>query len=256
MEGIRPISSAEESEVTMKTNTQSHHLFNEKGVAIVAVLLLSLIALGITASLLYMVTQGTRSSGFFKRYQSARDAGVGGSELTRALIQNLGKLTIPTLKGKDGIADCVDFASQCDCGLAEVVGDNTPTGTVSGVNYDCLCAKICDPTSAWAGKCSYNPDPTANPSALDATVDFDIQCKLPGISGKEYLVSSKIVDTILGNSDMSGGSGLEGSGVVDNTLGSKYFSPPLTPYLYRVEVDSRDKSTAVEKSRWAMLYAY
>jgi hypothetical protein len=45
------------------------HLKNEKGIALVMVLVLSLIALAITSALIYLVIQGTKYSGFFKRYE-------------------------------------------------------------------------------------------------------------------------------------------------------------------------------------------
>lgn len=223
----------------MKTRKTDIPAMNERGIAIVAVLLLSLIALSITATLLYMVTQGTRSSGFFKRYQSARDAGVGGAEITVALIEKRGELDIPFLKAKDGLTDCVDFPNLCDCGDPDVIGDNLPN--------DCLCSKLCDPTADWIAGCDSSMD--------NMTSVYDIQCRLDAEGGKKYLVSTKVVDTIIGNSDLSGSGGLEGSGVV-NAEGSKYFAPPLSPYLYRIEVDSRDASNEIEKSRWAVLYAF
>jgi Flp pilus assembly pilin Flp len=70
---------------------------NEKGIALVSVLILSLIALSIIATLVYLVIQGTRFSGFFKRYETAREAGTGGAEITVDLINSRGKL--PAITG-------------------------------------------------------------------------------------------------------------------------------------------------------------
>ena len=71
-------------------------LRNEKGLALVMVLILSLIALTIISTLIFMVTQGTKVSGFYKRYATSLDAGYGGAEIATSLIYNRGELVIPT----------------------------------------------------------------------------------------------------------------------------------------------------------------
>jgi len=54
---------------------------NNKGVALVTSLMLTLISLTIIMALMYMITQSTQVSGASKRYKTALDAGYGGSEL-------------------------------------------------------------------------------------------------------------------------------------------------------------------------------
>jgi hypothetical protein len=49
-------------------------------------LVLSFIALAIICTLLYFVLQGRHFSGFFKRYETARDVGMVGAELGRGLL--------------------------------------------------------------------------------------------------------------------------------------------------------------------------
>jgi hypothetical protein len=72
-----------------------------------------------------------------------------------------------------------------------------------------------------------------------------------------YIVHAKIVDTVLGNSDLGGivASGeLGGQGVVAASSG--VVSPASRPYLYRMEIDARSTINPREHSRISMLYAY
>ena len=63
---------------------------NEKGIALVMVLILSLISLAIVSALLFMITQGTQVSGFQKFYRTAEEASLGGAEATAAFIRARG----------------------------------------------------------------------------------------------------------------------------------------------------------------------
>ena len=211
---------------------------NEKGIALVSVLILSLIALSIIATLIYLVIQGTRFSGFFKRYETAREAGTGGAEITVDLINNQGML--PDLLSV--------FPKKCDCGLDDTPADNsvinddgslsTPTGA-----YICLCAKICDATADWPAGCD---------SSLDATTNPDLSLSLAGIGGDSYSVNTKIVDTIPGITDMSG-EDLGGTGVVASGAAP---IDVVQPYIYRIEVDSQSTTNQIERSRMSVLYGY
>ncbi len=62
-------------------------LLNEKGIALVMVLVLSAVVLAIMAGLIYMVTSGTQVSGIQKRYKTAIEAGVGGANITFQVIK-------------------------------------------------------------------------------------------------------------------------------------------------------------------------
>src|SRR4030067_1587792 len=59
---------------------------NEKGIALVMVLVLSAIILIIMAGLIYMLTTGTQLSGMQKRYKTALEAGIGGADITYQVI--------------------------------------------------------------------------------------------------------------------------------------------------------------------------
>lgn len=218
---------------------------NEKGIALVSVLILSLIALSIIATLVYLVIQGTRFSGFFKRYETAREAGTGGAEITVDLINNRGKLPAIT-----GIL-LTSFPKGCDCGDPDTAGDNSMVNddgslsTLAG-SYICLCAKLCDATADW---------PTACDTTLAATTNPDLSLSLAGIGGDSYSVNTKIVDTIPGYTDMSG-EDLGGAGVV--TSSSLTLRSPPQPYIYRVEVDSQnaDPTKRIERSTISVLYGF
>lgn len=209
---------------------------NEKGIALVSVLILSLIALSIIATLVYLVIQGTRFSGFFKRYETAREAGTGGAEIMVDLINNRGKL--PDL--------LTVFPKRCDCGLPETIGDNMVINednslSTPSLQYICLCAKLCDATADWPEECD---------SSIDATTNPDMLLTLTGIAGESYSVNTKIVDTIPGVT--VGGEDLSAEGVVED----RKEPPPSQPYIYRVEVESQSVTNQAERSRLSVLYGY
>jgi hypothetical protein len=59
---------------------------NEKGIALVMVLVMSAIALAVMAGLIYMVITGTQISGTQKKYETAKEAGLGGTDITYEFI--------------------------------------------------------------------------------------------------------------------------------------------------------------------------
>ncbi len=72
---------------TTKYEVEMKRLNNERGVALVMALILTLIILAAVSALLYLVTQGTMMSGYQKRYQTALEAAKGGMELaTKEII--------------------------------------------------------------------------------------------------------------------------------------------------------------------------
>lgn len=222
------------------------HIRNEKGIALVMVLILSIIALAIISALLYLVTQGTKFSGSFKRYETAREAGIGGAEIIAALIGNRGELDVTGI---------VTFPKRCDCGDPDIVGDSTfSDGTVLTGAYICLCAKMCDP--AYTGA-TYNWGVCTNGTGLDPNDNPDMQLTLLSnpldATSPSYQVSAKIVDLTRGNTDLSG-EDLGGTGVVASTAG--VIPSPQLPYLYRIEVNSESSASVLERSRLSILYAY
>jgi len=211
----------------------------EEGIALVMVLVLSLIVLSITATLIYLVIQGTKFSGFHKRYATALDAGFGGTEVASALIANRGELVIA------GIG--INFPGFCACGF-----DPDPYDEIHVIPSPdtCLCRKLCIPPYKSDG--TYNWNLADCNDSLDPLYNADTQFNLAGF-GTNYQVSAKITDTTVGVTDLSGENLSCGAGV-----GYKCatFEGPPTPYLYRIEINSQDATNATERARLSVLYAY
>lgn len=153
---------------------------NEKGIALVIVMVLSAIGLAIMAGLVYMLTSGTQVSGIQKKYKTALEAGAGGVDVTFQLIGARGDPGIP-------ITNFLITASSA-----------------------CLTDKLTKSTANWAVGC--NSSLTINPAST-ATYDiiFDVG------SSPVYTVYAKIADTVEGNS--SGDTGLIKGGVVASNSG-------------------------------------
>jgi len=206
---------------------------NEKGIALVMVLMLSTVALLIMAGLIYMLTTGTQVSGLQKRYETASEAGLGGTDVTYQLIG---------LRGETA-SFLIDMAA-----LSPVI--RTP-GTCSGTNqsgtpFTGLPAKINTPTSSWSGcNTSMVIDPNTN-TTYDMVMVFTLG------TGPTYNVYSKIVDTVEGNS--AGDEGLINNKVVDSNSGEiKVMS---YPYVYTIEVDAENTGNPSERAKYSILYLY
>jgi hypothetical protein len=226
-------------------------LNNERGIALVMVLVLSLIALAIMATLIYMVIQGTKFSGAYKRYATALDAGHGGTELITALIGNRGVLQIPYLETP------INMTGTCNCGFdADPYDEDYPDPDPKDTPDHCICWKLCMPpvrsdgTPNWPVACDSSFDPKAMPDILDESGNA---FHLKGFDNTEYTVFAKIVDTTVGVTDLSGEDLGCGTGAA-YTCGT--FSGPPTPYLYRIEVESQDTNNTQERARLSVLYAY
>ncbi len=225
------------------------YIKNEKGIALVMVLILSLIGLAIVSALLFMLTQGTIMSGGQKFYRTAEEASYGGMELATAYLGNRGLLNIPA--GGAFSWTSGPFASGCNCGDPYDPDDNLDriTNARSG-----RCDKLCNPSSQWtAASLGYA---VADAQALDPTLRPDFQFRL-GITPATFDIFAKIVDTVQGNSDTSGlvtSGELGGAGVVASNTG--LISPPHNPYLYRLEVQSQATNNPRERARLSVLYAF
>jgi len=147
---------------------------NEKGIALVMILILAAIALAIMAGLIYMITSGTQVSGMQKRYKTALDAGYGGADVSYQLIGARGDPNIPL------------------------------TNFLINASSSCLTDKLNKKTADWGSGC----DSSMTVSSASHDMHFDL-----GASPyPTYRVYSKIVDTVEGNS--GGDEGLLGKGVV------------------------------------------
>ncbi|MBK5276682.1 MAG: hypothetical protein JJE30_16760 [Desulfuromonadales bacterium] len=201
-------------------------LDNNNGFALVTSLMLTLLSLVIVMSLLYMITQGTKVSGLNKKYKTALEASYGGTELfTKDILpfvmRNYSSTTLVTDLVTTFGADRLSVGSQ-----------------------SCLQAKLKNATLNWPAVCGNN---NSNPKDRP-----DVTYTMQATSGNPFLVYSKIVDTVIGNSDL-GGLQLEGAGVAESL---PVITPQHFPYIYRVEIQGERQSNAGTQANLEVLYAY
>jgi len=207
-------------------------LRNEKGIALVTSLLLTLISLAIVMAVMYLITQGVQVSASHKRYRTYLEASYGG-------VETFTKIVIPAAFLNTGAAPDLNLLL-----IGSLVGSGFS-------NYNCFQDKLNNPRSAWAGlgRCgaaALTLDPSSTPDITFALQGPPLQ---PG-----YTIFAKIIDTTVGNSDSSGMEMLEsGSGVVYTGSG---VSPMHIPATYRIEVQGQRETNTREKARLTVLYAY
>jgi hypothetical protein len=154
VEGLLSGGKTEESEVIMGL------LRNDKGLAMLMVMVLSAIALVVISGLIYMTTSGTSISGMQKRYKTALEAGEGGIDVSYQLIDARGNPNI------------------------------TGLGLVINASSACLTDKLTKATSNWTAGCdSSRTIDITNATTYDTRFDIG-----------SYRVYSKIADTVDGNS--------------------------------------------------------
>ncbi|HBG08256.1 MAG: pilus assembly protein PilX [Geobacteraceae bacterium GWC2_58_44] len=204
-------------------------LRGEEGAALVTALMLTMLSLIIAMALLSTVIMGTRISASQKRYRTALAAAQGGVELlTREII--------PRLFQVDATQDTVqeDFG-EMDLKLPQ---------------YDCLKQKLTQPTANWSA-CN-NPEQSSSDPANSPDVTF----KLRSVGKNGFTVSTKIVDTIPGNSDKNSSIDYldQGSSVSGKDEGIR---PQHVPGIYNLSVQGEmEGGLAQEKARLSVLYAY
>lgn len=199
---------------------------NNKGIALVTSLMITLISLTIVMSLMYMITQSTQISGANKRYKTALEASYGGSELfTKDILPFL-------LKNYES----ADFAASAATTFTNV-------GLQVNASQACLQSKLTLPSGKWPAGCNNTPSPKQNP---------DMTFNLLSATATPYTIYSKIVETMLGNTDVSGLQ-LEGAGVAEAMSG---ITPQHFPYLYRLEIQGEQSVSSAAQANIEVLYAY
>lgn len=197
-------------------------LKNDKGVALLLVLVLSAVGLIIATALAYMITESTKMSGMSKRFKSAAEAGEAGSPIAVQLIDARGNPAIPL----------PNF----------VIPDNNRL-------FNPVTGKLFASTALWTAGTNTSTIIDAN----DATT-YDFRFDIG--AGPVYRVYVKIVDTIRGNTVAPlGGKNLHKHGVVANA-GSSENTASTYPYFYTVEILSQDSTNPLERARFSVLYQY
>jgi hypothetical protein len=201
-------------------------LQNEEGIALVTALMLTLISMAIILALFYMMTLGIRASGAQKRYKTSLEASHGGAELSLKEI-------VPTIMRNYSSATLV----------AQMQADYAGIGLQVNTSQACLQAKLSRSSQSWPAACSRSLAPKQSP---------DLSFTLQAATGDPFTVYTKIVDTVKGNTDVSGLQ-LEGGGVAES---SPVLTPQHYPYIYRLEVQGERSSNATEQANISALYAY
>jgi len=185
----------------------------------------TLISLGIIMALLQFVLMGTRMSASQKTYRNSLEASYGGVEL-------VAKEIIPKLFGSYS------------------TGSNTLMTTFAGsskislvLNNSSLKDKLAKDTKDW---------PTTLNKIPDAKVSPDMTFKLRG-ANDNFMVYNKIIDTVTGNSDVSGRDLDPGIGVAGTGAG---IAPKHAPHLITFEVQGERETNPKEKAVLSVLYAY
>jgi len=207
---------------------------DETGVALILVLVIVVISAGLLAAIMYYALTGSEISGLQRKYQTSKEASLGAIEIFTKDI-------VPSVLRDQSL------------GLSGIVGDLTQgVGIVNSVtavsSNACFWSKLNSPSASWSAGCV---DPT-NPDPGSGT---DITFKLRSASGssRPFEVDLKIIDTVRGNSDMSGVS-LVTAGVVESaasTISTRHF-----PYLYTIEVQGQPENSTTERANFEILYAY
>ena len=201
------------------------YLRNENGIALLTALMFTLIAMGIIMALLQMVLMGTKMSASQKVYRNSLEASYGGVEL-------VAKEIIPGLFGNYSSGrDKIETTFGSSIGLV--------------LNNATLEKKLSKDTSAWTTL-------TLAQKIPDAKVEPDITFKLSGTNGN-FMVYNKIVDTVTGNSDISGRDLDPGIGVAGAGSG---IAPKHSPHLITIEVQGERETNPKEKAMLSVLYAY
>ncbi|MGE5237936.1 MAG: hypothetical protein ACM3ON_03940 [Chloroflexota bacterium] len=209
-------------------------LRDQRGIALITAVLLSLISLAMVLSVIYFVMQGSKISAIQKKYQTALEASHGAAEIvTKTVIPNAITLS----------AD--DLGSTKEYSIADFKADYAGLGMEVPTTAACLFDKLRKSTTLWAPGCSSTLD--VGPSVYDMKFILEAVAPQP-----DFDVYVKIVDTIKGNSNTSG-INLEGLGVVES--GSGLVVPMHRPYLYRMEVQA-ERQSKEERANLTVLYGF
>lgn len=202
-------------------------LKNNEGIALVTALMLTMISLTIIMAVMYIVTQSITQSGQLKKYRTALDASYGGSEI---VVKDILPVVFQNYSASPS-----DFSATVQGAFSDV--------GLQVLNQNCLQSKLTKSTSVWPANCNNSSNPKKSP---------DMSFNLQAASGNPFIVYSKIVSTVVGNSD-TGGLQLEGSGVAES---SSLLTPQHFPYIYTMEVQGERQNNPTTQANIEVLYAY
>ncbi|WP_224981730.1 pilus assembly protein PilX [Geomonas agri] len=203
-------------------------LESERGAALITALMLTTLALVIALALLSTIITGTQVAASQKRYRSALSSAHGGLDLFTSEI-------LPRL-----------FQS----GYSATDFHNDFPGIDLKVTLDpCLQQKLTLARADWSAcsEAQASPDPAQAPET-----EFRLAGDPPA---KGFNVSTKIIDTVPGNTDRSGYYLLDAGGAV--AAQDDVIHPQHVPAMYNIYVQGvREEPETREKARLSVLYAY
>ena len=211
---------------------------NNKGIALVTSLMLTLITMVIIMGLFFNITQSIKMSAAQKAYRNVTEASYGGADL---MMQDI----IPRLFLNGTTNDAMTT-------IMNTLTSEYNASTLAKMNMTflasnaCLRTKLNNITTTGWGACSSDPNPKKSP---------DMTFKLAGSSGQSFTIYSKIVDTIPGVKYPDSGAVLLGQGVTEDLILVAQIQK-LAHYVYRIEVAGERTTNASERSNISVLYEY
>lgn len=211
---------------------------NQKGIALMTALLLTLVTLAVIMAVFYLINRQTNTSAAQKVYTSALQAAYGDSDI---FIKDLLPMMFPYVD--DPLKDNSYWENN-------FTGIDLKIASTSA----CMNDKLKKDTVDWSN-C-----PTGSTST-DATAFADTTIMLKGVN-TNYKVYSKIIDTIKGNTDSSGNSDRYSSADGSTGKGGNNLDGKRVPFVYTVEIQAEAASSALgnkpgqEKAMLEVLYAY
>lgn len=217
--------------------SRSYHFRSERGVVLIVVIVLSAVSLLIMTTLIYLITTGTQVSGLNKRYKTALEAGIGGSNIFHELIglraETAGTNAFTANLNSSNIYTALTTSVTC-------------RGQVGTATYTGLAAKLMTPSTSWVDCDSSVTIDSAVPSTYDMKIELGTTTK--------YSVYAKIVTTIEGNT--SGGIKFRQGGVVHGGSGSGSITVMTKPYILAIEVLSENNARKDERAKLSVVYQY
>lgn len=207
---------------------------NDRGMALLIVLVLSAIGLGLMTTLIYLITSGTQVSGIQRRYRTALEASMGGKDVI-----------LEVLAMKDSSMTDIDayLASLGDI----VVTYRTPSSCTGMGGLTGFQAKLRTSSSSWV-----DCDSTIAVDTSTATPNYDMKFDL-GIYPR-YTVYAKIVDTISGSAVGAATKLRGGAGVL--TSQGDAIQVAGVPNMYTVEIQTENSANPQERAKLQVLYQY
>ena len=213
---------------TYKGRRGAGPLRNNRGVALILVLVIATVALAVTATLLYIISVNSRMTGVEKRYESALDAAEGVDGVAADIIGQRLDITAP------GHPYVLNAAAFTDIAFAKRPGLTPASG--------CWQAKMYNDTALWPLACDHDFNVSQS--------SYDFHYTTGG--APSFDVYAKIINTVSGNTapDL----GLRKNGVVASSPGD--LAVPSRPYMYMIETVAINQSNTSEQARVSLLYQY